>query len=100
KVREAIRASPPACLIEASDGSEDGRGKLLALLRGVHGPQKAGPGGQAGAAQPRTPVIGCFSSDELGMALGRERVIHACLKQGRFASSWIGELARLSGFRR
>jgi hypothetical protein len=34
------------------------------------------------------------------MALGRERVIHACLKQGRFAQSWIGELVKLSGFRR
>ena len=40
--------------------------------------------------------MGCFSADELGMALGRERVIHACLKQGRFARSWMGELSRLS----
>jgi hypothetical protein len=36
----------------------------------------------------------------LGMALGRERVVHACLEQGRIAHAWMGELARLSGFRR
>ncbi len=34
QVREAVRASRPACLIEASDGSEDGRGKLLGLCAG------------------------------------------------------------------
>jgi hypothetical protein len=95
KVREAIRQDRPACLIEASDGAEDGRGKLLALLRGVHSGQ-----GERAENLELPPVIGCFSADELGMALGRGRVIHACLKQGRFASSWMGELTRLSGFRR
>jgi len=45
-------------------------------------------------------VIACFSDEELGMALGRERVVHACLKQGRIAHAWMGELARLAGFRR
>jgi hypothetical protein len=95
KVREAIRAEKPACLIEASDGAEDGRDKVLALLRGVHSGQ-----GERAENLELPPVTACFSADELGMALGRERVIHACLKQGRFASSWMGELSRLSGFRR
>jgi predicted RNA-binding protein YlxR (DUF448 family) len=93
QVREAIREAKPACLIEASDGAADGRDKVLALLRGVH----SGQGERL--ENPELPaVIGCFSADELGMALGRGRVIHACLKQGRFANSWMGELARLSGF--
>jgi predicted RNA-binding protein YlxR (DUF448 family) len=116
QVREAIQTARPHCLIEASDGAEDGRGSVLALLKGVHGPQtgpqdqsqKAGPGdGPDGASgldkqfenHVLPPVVGCFSADELGMALGRGRVIHGCLKQGRFATSWTGELARLSGFR-
>ena len=94
QVREAIRGERPACLIEASDGAVDGRAKVLALLRGVHSGQ-----GERSENLELPPVIGCFSADELGMALGRERVIHACLKQGRFANSWMGELARLSGFR-
>jgi uncharacterized protein len=121
QVREAIQTARPYCLIEASDGAEDGRGSVLALLKGVHGPQ-TGPQNEPQQASPEIgsedgpnrsaglnkhfenhglpPVVGCFTADELGMALGRERVIHACLKQGRFATSWTGELARLSGFRR
>jgi predicted RNA-binding protein YlxR (DUF448 family) len=104
QVREALRAARPGCVIEASDGAADGRGKLLALLLAAHGPSRD-PGSVAGnderaENQGLPPVVGCFSADELGMALGRERVIHACLKQGRFAQSWIGDLARLSGFRR
>jgi predicted RNA-binding protein YlxR (DUF448 family) len=94
QVREAIREEKPACLIEASDGAADGRDKVLGLLRGVHSGQ-----GERLENLELPPVIGCFSADELGMALGRGRVIHACLKQGRFANSWMGELARLSGFR-
>jgi hypothetical protein len=99
QVREAIRKAAPACLLEASDGAEDGRGKVLALLQGVHGPD-ASSEGERPENRELPPVAGCFSADELGMALGRGRVIHACLKQGRFARSWMGELARLSGFRR
>lgn len=99
KVREAIRKEVPACLIEASDGAEDGRDKVLALLRGAHGPDNRQEG-ERPVNRGLPPVIGCFSADELGMALGRERVIHACLKQGRFAIIWMGELARLAGFRR
>jgi uncharacterized protein len=113
QVREAIQTARPGCLIEASDGAEDGRSNILALLRAVHGPERGAgrdaPGSDSGlddqldkqaANQRLPPVAGCFSADELGMALGRGRVIHACLKQGRFATNWTGELARLSGFRR
>jgi uncharacterized protein len=109
QVREAIQTARPGCVIEASDGAQDGRSNILALLRAVHGPDRDAPEDVSGlddqldkrAANHRLPpVAGCFSASELGMALGRERVIHACLKQGRFATSWTGELARLSGFRR
>lgn len=105
QVREAIQKARPNCLIEASDGAEDGRSGVLALLKGLYGPQQygSGPGPDGPDKQVENhvlpPVVGCFSASELGMALGRDRVIHACLKQGRFATSWTGELARLSGFR-
>ena len=33
------------------------------------------------------------------MALGRERVIHACLLQERLAVGWVAEISRLAGFR-
>ena len=99
-VREAIRKAAPAALIEASDGAEDGRDKVLALVRAAYSPDPAADKDEQAANHRLPPVIACFSADELGMALGRGRVIHACLKQGRFAQGWIGELARLSGFRR
>jgi uncharacterized protein len=96
QVREAIRAARPACLIAASEASEDQRNKVLGLARGLYTPE---PGKHA-ANRGLPPVADCFNGDELGMALGRERVVHACLKQGRIAHAWMGELARLSGFRR
>jgi uncharacterized protein len=96
QVREAVRGERPACLVAAANASEDQRNKVLALVRGLHGPQ---PGEPAKTGR-LPPVVACFSDEELGMALGRERVVHACLKQGRIAHAWIGELARLSGFRR
>jgi predicted RNA-binding protein YlxR (DUF448 family) len=104
QVRELVRGERPGCLIEASDGAADGRSKVLGLVRAAHGPAYGKDIESRGEGTVKTPdlppVIGCFSADELGMALGRERVIHACLKQGRFARSWMGELTRLSGFRR
>lgn len=99
QVREEVRKAAPAFVIEASDGSEDQRGKVLALVRGLHTPEPDETGKMAGNLE-LPPVIGCFSGDELGMALGRERVIHACVKYGRIAHAWSGELDRLSGFRR
>jgi uncharacterized protein len=96
QVREAIRESRPACLLTASEASEDQRGKVLALARGLYSP----PPGETAGKRGLPPVTDCFSGDEMGMALGRERVVHACLKQGRIAHGWMGELARLSGFRR
>ncbi len=83
-----IRSGRPGYLLTASDAAADGQGKLHSLLHGVHGES---------AAEKALPAL--FSADELGMALGRGRVVHAWLKQGRFAHVWIGDIARLAGFR-
>ena len=85
QVDAAIRSKPPFLLIEAEDGAEEGREKLMSLHIGLWGRPPA--------------AVGCFSSSELGVALGRERVIHACLLQERLASVWAAEIGRLSGFR-
>src|SRR5262249_38367716 len=84
QVDAAIRAKPALALVEASDGAADGRGKLHALHVGLWG---------------EPPIVGCFKAEELGMALGRDRVIHACLLQERMALGWAAEIGRLSGFR-
>ena len=84
KVHAAIKAGKAGWLVEASDGAADGRGKLLAL---------------ASKVTPPVPVCGAFSAEELGLALGRENVIHVCLLAGRRAGSWTEEVRRLAGFR-
>lgn len=85
QVEGAFRARKPWALIEASDGSADGREKLLRLAFGLWGEQP--------------PVVGCFSSTDLGMALGRDRVVHATWLDERMARLWAAETGRLSGFR-
>jgi len=85
QVEAAIRKAPVWLSIEASDGAEDGRTKLANLYFGLWSRHPA--------------MVGCFSAAELGMALGRDRVIHACVLQERLARAWAAELSRLSGFR-
>ena len=73
-----------AWIVEASDGSADGRGKLLAL---------------AGHMSPPPKVCGTFSADDLSLALGLENAIHAVLLEGGRADRWTIEVERLAGFR-
>lgn len=85
QVEAAIRMRPPFGLIEASDGAADGRQKLARLHFGLWAQEAA--------------VVGCFTSAELGMALGRDRVVHAAWLQERMAHRWAAEISRLAGFR-
>ena len=85
KTLAKIRSGEAAWLIEASDGSADGRRKLLS----------------AAAAAPRRPqVCGAFSGEELGLATGGENVVHSALLAGRRAERWTEEVRKLAGFRR
>ncbi len=84
KAAAAIRSGRAAWIVEAADGSSDGRGKILALAR----------------AQQRPPrVCGAFSAEDLGLALGLENAIHAVLLAGGRADRWTEEVDRLAGFR-
>lgn len=92
KVKELLSgpeaASIVSALIEAADGAEDGRKSILAKARAMELP---------------APIIGCFGSTELSMALGLEHVIHAALAPRRsdakgLASRILDETTRLSGF--
>ncbi len=99
-VRDALKSEGCACLIEASDGASDGRDKLMGILRARSAADaecRDSPDTDETCLSPA--LAGCFSAEELGMALGRERVVHACVRAGRFADVWLSELARLSGFR-
>jgi predicted RNA-binding protein YlxR (DUF448 family) len=83
-VATALRSGGVSWLIEARDGARDGRERLLAL---------------AAATGAAIAVTGLLSGDELGMALGRDRVVHASLSKGGFADRWASEAHRLAGFR-
>ncbi|MDQ0465213.1 putative RNA-binding protein YlxR (DUF448 family) [Caulobacter ginsengisoli] len=84
KVSAAIHNGKAAWLVEASDGAEDGRRKLLGICRNVDKP-------------PR--LIGVFTAEELGLALGGENVIHTAFLAGRTADRWTSDVERLTGFR-
>lgn len=84
KVAAAIEGGKAAWLIEACDGAEDGRRKLLGIARKTPKP-------------PRT--FGVFSSGELGLALGLDNVIHSAFLAGPGADRWTVDVERLAGFR-
>lgn len=84
QVEAEFRRAPPLAWIEASDGAEEGREKLRRLVFGLWG------------EEPK--VVGCFTAAQLGVALGRDHVVHACLLQERMAHRWMADIGRLSGF--
>jgi hypothetical protein len=83
-LRALDSARPPALMIEASDGSKDGKRKLYnaAHARGM-----------------KPQVLECLTSAELGLALGRENVIHAAVQPGGLAERLTFDAERLQGFR-
>ncbi len=60
-------------------------------------PQAAGRRAQERHRRPVCSAL--FSSDELGLALGGENVIHTAFLAGRGAERWTADVERLSGFR-
>ena len=78
KVREWLRSGQAAVLVEAADGAADGREKVMRLARAV---------------APDVPLVETLDSAELGLAFGRERVIHATMKPGGLARKFL----RLAG---
>lgn len=82
KTAASLRAGKAAWVLEAADGSADGRGKILALAR-----------------HQTAKICGAFTADDLSLALGLENAIHAVLLAGGRADRWTIEVKRLAGFR-
>ncbi len=80
KVKDWLAKDEAAILLQASDGSERGKSKLRP------------PGG-------RGSFFGVLSASELGLAFGREHVIHAALAAGGLADRFREDAVRLSGVR-
>ena len=79
KVKDWLLKEEASVLVQASDGSGRGKSKLSTPHRGKY--------------------IGCLSADELGMAFGRQTVIHAALASGGLSKRVVDEAQRLQGLR-
>ena len=80
KVKDWLSNGKARVLIQSSDGSERGKTKL----RPPEGENR---------------FIGCLTAQELGLAFGRERAIHAALAAGGLTTRVVEEAARLAGLR-
>ncbi|MCS6855044.1 MAG: RNA-binding protein [Elioraea sp.] len=78
--REWVTAGRAGLIVEALDGAEDGRRKLLSGARDL-------------------PVVAPLAAHELGAAFGREHVVHVALAPGRLAQAIARDAARLAGVR-
>jgi len=85
KVEAAIAARKTIALFTASDAAENGRAKMLALLRNND------PQGEVGHFE-------FLSSGQLGLALGLENVIHAALVAGAAAEAAVVRAKRLARY--
>ncbi|MFW8593870.1 RNA-binding protein [Cribrihabitans neustonicus] len=79
KVKDWLGKEEARVLIQASDGSGRGKSKLSTPYKGK--------------------FIGCLTADELGMAFGRQTVIHAALASGGLSKRVVDEAQRLQGLR-
>ena len=79
KVKDILAKEEGDVLIQATDGSERGKSKLSTPHFGTY--------------------IGFLTADELGMAFGRETVIHAALASGGLTKRVVEEAQRLKGVR-
>ncbi|TKW66728.1 MAG: RNA-binding protein [Paracoccus denitrificans] len=79
KVKDWLAAGRVKILLQASDGSERGKGRLWT-------PEGA-------------RWFGCLTASELGLAFGRDHVIHSALSKGGLADRIIRDAGRLNGLR-
>ncbi|MEQ6249479.1 RNA-binding protein [Sulfitobacter sp. HNIBRBA3233] len=80
KVKSWLQMEEAEVLIQAVDGSGRGKSKLSTPHYGTY--------------------IGCLTADELGLAFGRQTVIHGALASGGLTQRVVEEAQRLNGVRK
>jgi uncharacterized protein len=90
KVRAAIDKGEVIALLTATDAAPDGRGKMTGALKAFGYAAEA-----AGFAGRDVPHLELLDSNQLGLALGLENVIHAALTKGAAAQSALARAQRL-----
>jgi predicted RNA-binding protein YlxR (DUF448 family) len=93
KVRAAVDADECLALLTATDAARDGRDKMASAIWGHDAAAR-----EAGIEGRVTPHFELLSSDQLGLALGLENVIHAALVKGAAAQSALARAQRLARY--
>lgn len=93
KVRALLETGELIALITASDASPDGRSKMTGPLKALH--HAAREDEKFGFEIPHFEML---SSEQLGLALGLENVIHAALIKGAAAQAALEKARRLARF--
>lgn len=91
KVRSLIDTGGLIALITATDAAEDGRSKMVGPLKALH--YAAAEDGIEGFDVPHFELL---SSEQMGLALGLENVIHAALTNGAAARAAVEKARRLA----
>ncbi|MGV8855599.1 MAG: RNA-binding protein [Devosia sp.] len=93
KVRSLIATGGLIALITATDAADDGRSKMVGPLKALH----------YAAAEEEingfdVPHFELLDSEQMGLALGMENVIHAALTRGAAARAAVEKARRLALF--
>jgi len=80
RLRERNVNTGGGVLLQARDGADGGRDKIMALAPGM-------------------TVVDVFDARELGRAIGRDQAVHVVMDEGKLAESLIRETKRLMAFR-
>lgn len=91
KVRALLGTGDLIALLTATDASPDGRSKMVGPLKALH--YAAEEEGIEGFSVPHFELL---SSEQMGLALGLENVIHAALTKGAAARSALAKARRLA----
>lgn len=84
KVQSRLRSHNTGWIVEASDGANDGRQKLLRLIKAI---------------RKDVQIAGALCAREIGDAIGQPTVVHVLLDQGSLADRWAIAYRKLIGFR-
>lgn len=93
KVKSAIEAGEVIALLTATDAAADGRQKLAGSLKGFTMSAQ-----EAGLGVENVPHLELLDSNQLGLALGLENVIHAALVKGAAAEAALKRAQRLARY--
>ncbi|MCF6302747.1 MAG: DNA-binding protein, partial [Devosiaceae bacterium] len=89
RVKSSIASGSVLALLTACDAASDGRRKMMATLRSQS--RELG-------LQTEVPHFDILTSEQLGLALGQENVIHAALTYGAAAKSALQRVIKLTRY--